>query len=479
MHQTHHRMTDHSSLQELRSLFIHRAGAAASECTLLHTGSGSGRVYYRLASENFSAVGTVNRNIQENNAFLSLSAHFRSHGLPVPEIYGVGKEGDCYLQEDFGDRSLLDHLNTLDEAGKEERLKDALLHLAAFQIKGAQGLDFRLCYPGHDFDIRTARWDLDYFKYMFLKPLDAEMDEAELDTIFDRLLDHLFGEYITGFMYRDFQSRNILVRHNRLWFIDYQGGRRGPLLYDAASLLYHTRLSLEQPLRDRLSVFYGEVVADYLMVDRVEMTERVQEFALLRLLQTLGAYGFRGLYERKEAFVKPIGDAIKNTLQVMHRMPASLPLQHLSDLLEDVSPRFAPHTLPDKQLRITLNSFSFMYGLPVDNSGNGGGFVFDCRALPNPHHEPHLRPLNGTDAPIREWLADKEVVVDFLSNCESLVISTVQRYISRGFTNLQVNFGCTGGKHRSVFCVETLAARLNKRGWPCVVEKHHTMLNNE
>ncbi len=473
------RMTQEPNGQMLEQLFKNHTGTPPSTIHRILTGSGSGRIYYRLADGNNSVIGTINHNRKENEAFLFLTRHFASHGLPVPRVFGVSDDRCVYIQEDFGKMSLCDHLgNPENHHNRESLLQEALMHLYGFQVRSAADLDFARCYPQPFFDKQAARWDLHYFKYMFLKPLVDEIDELTLDEAFEALLDHLFEDAFAGFMYRDFQSRNMMLQHQRLWFIDYQGGRCGPLLYDVATLLYHTRLALPDELRDRLTAFYGEVLAETFPVNQHLIAQQVHDFALLRLLQTLGAYGYRGVYQRKEAFVKPIGKALQNTLAVLDKMSPELPVQALKDVLTRLTPRFADAGKSENGLVITLNSFSYMYGLPTDDSGHGGGFVFDCRSLPNPHYETHLRPLTGEDAPIQQWLSEQTEVSEFLRYTEAIVVNAAEKYLDRGFDRLQVNFGCTGGKHRSVFCVEALADRLKKRGIRCDVLKNHLMLNH-
>jgi len=466
-----------NSLQQLKSLFRKHTGEEVAQVMILHTGSGSGRIYYRMRSNAASLIGVAGAHVTENDAFIYLTRHFTGHGLPVPELFGVSDDRRCYLLEDLGDQSLFSLLDGCrDDALREERLAKAIEHLVDFQVKGASGLDFDKCYPPHPFDVQGAMWDLNYFKYMFLKPAGVDVDDYQLEREFEALLDHLFDEVYAGFMYRDFQSRNIMVRHNRQWYIDYQGGRRGPLFYDVASLLYQSRLSLPQQTRDNMAQHYGQVLNDLFPVSLDQTVQQVHDFALLRLLQNLGAYGFRGLYERKEAFVKPIVPALANTRQVLKGMGERLKLPYLSGVLDDLTQRFQPMEEAAGTLRVAINSFSYMYGLPADHTGNGGGFVFDCRALPNPHHDPVLRPFTGRDEVIRQWLGAQEEVQQFLAQCEILVLQAVKKYTERGFNHLQVNFGCTGGKHRSVYCAEQLTERLNNHPHSLVTVVHHTRL---
>lgn len=443
---------------------------------LLHTGSGSGRRYYRMNSDKGSLIGAFNANKPENAAFLYLTTHFLEHGLPVPRVLACSDDGLYYLQEDLGDESLYTLMADGYNSDYFPLLQKSLDWLVQFQVKGATGLDYSRCYPGTPFDREGALRDLLYFKYMFLRLSGLEPDEAVLDKEFDVMLDHLFGDYVAGFMYRDFQSRNIMIRHGMPWFIDYQGGRLGPLAYDAASLLYQSRLGLPAEVREELILHYIEALSEYITLDISAMQQQVKGFTVLRLLQTLGAYGFRGLFERKEAFIKPIPEALENTLVALRGLIWDTELPHLQVLIEEALVKF--RTIPEKQegLTITISSFSYMHGLPPDPAGNGGGFVFDCRALPNPHRDPELRPFSGLDPRVAAWLAVKPEVSDFLSHCDALVVQAAENYLARGFTHLQVNFGCTGGKHRSVYCAEALRRKLMKSGLKITLKLHHCML---
>ncbi len=471
-------MTMYSSVEILRTLFLETAGMHPEFTGVIETGSGSKRTYYRLSNGDISLVGVSGDNTAENEAFYYLTGHFQSFGLPVPAIKAISLDRKYYLIQDLGDTTLYNVLVSSDEKQKEKFLKKALEHLVRFQVTAMSGLDFGRCYPRMDFDLQAGKWDMNYFKYMFLKPLFSDINEDLLEKEFDMILNDLFNSYFSGFMYRDFQSRNIMVAHNGLWFIDYQGGRLGPIEYDPASLLYQTRISVPPDLRKRLVQYYCNLLNEYRPVDAGMVGARIHSFALLRLLQTLGAYGYRGLFEKKEAFVKPIYPAIKNTLEVIKTMPRRHKPEYIETLLHEALPVFNRQNHENQTLTVNVNSFSYMHGIPDDEAGNGGGFVFDCRALPNPHHELHLREYSGVDMVIADWLGSKPEVSEFLDNCESLVKNTVDVYVQRGFTNLQVNFGCTGGKHRSVYCAEVLCARLKQHYGNIVVKTYHTRLNS-
>jgi aminoglycoside/choline kinase family phosphotransferase len=469
-------MSDNNKTEILKDLAQGFAGAETTSCIPLITGSASYRKYYRLVSGDRSFIGTINKNIRENEAFFYLSAHFMQHGLPVPGLLAVDETGECYMQEDLGDLSLFDLLSGGYATEHQHLLRKALEWLVQFQVKGAYGLDYSRCYPNPVFDRQTALWDLHYFKFMFLKLSGAAYDDDRLENDFELLLDAIFDECPSGFMYRDFQSRNIMVKHNGLWFIDYQGGRRGPLAYDVASLLYQSRIDLPEAVREELTGDYCRMLQEYLDVEAAHFSQQVKGFAILRLLQTLGAYGYRGIFENKEAFRKPLVPAMLNTLNAITLHSDRVRLDYLQSLIQQLLPQFQKDTTAAPGLTIGINSFSYMHGIPGDDSGNGGGFMFDCRALPNPHRDEKLRPFTGKDKPIRDWFSEKPEVDTFLNHCEALVRASVREYLDRGFTNLQVNFGCTGGRHRSVYCAEVLYERLKSSGDELMLVMKHRNL---
>lgn len=465
------------NLAILIQLFEDHTGITPVNCIPLTTGSGSSRRYYRLAAGDLSYIGTVNNNLPENEAFFYLTGHFLEHGLPVPEVLAKNSNGEYYLQDDLGDVSLYSLMGSGYDPVHNPMLQKVLETLVQFQVKAAHGLDFSRCYPLPEFDPAAALWDLHYCKYMFLKLSGLDIDELRLEKEFRNLVDILFGDYPAGFMYRDFQSRNIMIHCDQPWFIDYQGGRRGPLLYDAASLLYQSRLGLPDRVRNALTDHYLEALAEYIPVDAEKFHLKVKGFALLRLLQTLGAYGYRGIFERKPAFIEPIATGIRNTINLIGHLPAEMKPVYLASLLEDLIPQYDRPVYTGKGLTIDIRSFSYREGIPGDDSLNGGGYVFDCRALPNPHRDILLRPFTGKDQVIRDWLGEKPEVMAFLDHCQALVMASATQYLTRGFNHLQVNFGCTGGKHRSVFCAEELSTRLAASGLSLSVEVFHHVIS--
>jgi aminoglycoside/choline kinase family phosphotransferase len=460
----------------LKQQFLATFSVPAESMVPILSGSASPRRYFRLTGGDYSAVGAIHHDREENDAFVYLSGHFRQHATPVPEVFCYDDSQGCYLMQDLGDLSLFDLLDHHSSPSNEKLLREAIEQLVHIQVVASENLDFDRCYPPTPFNRQAAAWDLQYFKYLFAKLSGVFLDEAALESDFVKLLDALFVNDHEGFMYRDFQSRNIMMNDGKLWFIDYQGGRKGPLAYDVASLLYQSRIALTQELRDRLADHYCDELERYRQIDREDFRMKVKGFALLRLLQNLGAYGYRGIFERKPAFIKPILPALQNTIALIDHLPPAFRPEYLGSLLNEIIPAFRREILEVDILTVTVNSFSYMHGLPKDPRGNGGGFVFDCRALPNPHRDPGLRPFTGKDASVQSWLGDQPEVDVFLNQCMTVVLPSVERYIQRGFQNLQVNFGCTGGKHRSVYCAEMFSRRLLNKGLDVVVHIAHQNL---
>ena len=440
--------------------------------------SGSARKYYRVFTEKCSMIGTYSENTEENKAFLAFSKHFHDLGLNVPEVFVVNKEKTCYLQSDFGDDNLFAHVQkslmanvgpstgseTLISLGENviELYKKALKHLVRFQCIGHQGLDYSKAYPTECFDRQGILDDLNYFKYYFAKPHEEiEFNEARLGKDFEAFADFVSQAPCDFFMYRDFQSRNIMVKDNELYFIDFQGGRKGPLNYDVVSLLYQVKAQMPQATRDELIQYYKEELKPFVNPNEVKFDLYQPYFVYLRLLQVLGAYGFRGLIQKKSHFIESIPFALKElkTWNEKHPLTDYPELQHV---LSQLSTLNYPTTLNSQlstlnsKLTVTINSFSFRKGYPNDFSGNGGGFVFDCRALPNPGREPEFKTKTGRDWEVIDYLMAKPPVHVFLDHVKGIVSQSVENYMERHFSHLMVSFGCTGGQHRSVFFAQTI-----------------------
>jgi aminoglycoside/choline kinase family phosphotransferase len=443
----------------LSSLFAQWAKAPAESLVALPR-AGSNRMYYRITGGGRSAIGAFGSDPRENRAFLALAACLRKNGVAAPEIYAEAPDGLHYLQEDLGDTSLFDLLHTPEAP---ELLQEAMTQLACMQVNGAQGFDWSNAYPTATFDERTIFFDLHYFKYNFLKGIKADFDEWLLEDDFEKLAACLLPcatpDY---FMYRDFQSRNIMVCDGALRFIDFQGARRGPLAYDAASFLFQSRAQFSDAQREALWQHYLGSVEKLTPVNRNDLTTQFYLFGFFRGLQTLGAYGYRGLFEKKALFLQSIPAALSN-LQTLVRSGKLDHLQtpYLFQLLDSLTvPGEISTSNESEKLTVAIHSFSFKHGYPDDFSGNGGGFVFDCRGLINPGATPEFRTLTGRDKAVADYLAQQPKVEEFLQHIFAIIDNSVIQYTMRRFTNLSIAFGCTGGQHRSVYCAEQTAAYL-------------------
>lgn len=457
--------------QELEELLRQYAGFGCQSVSRL-TAAGSNRVYYRLAlASDRTVVGVEGTNADENKAFLVIGRHLRDAGLPVPEILAASDSGMCYLLEDLGDESLFGLLGSARESGNyttgQVGLLDKVMRLLPdFQFRGGKGMDYSVCFPCEAFDRRSIFWDLNYFKYSFLKATGLEFHEARLEDDFERLTSVLLTDapYDT-FMYRDFQARNVMVRDGEPWFIDFQGGRRGPVEYDVASFLWQARAAYPADLRNHLIDVYVESLGRYRKVNAEAFGRSLMHFVLFRTLQVLGAYGFRGYFERKQHFIESIPAAIGNLRDLLDAGVGSTEYPYLIEVLRGLVelPQFAPVKAADK-LTVRVMSFSYRKGgIPEDPSGNGGGFVFDCRAMQNPGRYEQYKGITGADAPVIEFLESRGEVQKYLENVYGLVDPAVNNYVERGFSNLMVAFGCTGGQHRSLYCANHLAAHLKEK----------------
>jgi aminoglycoside/choline kinase family phosphotransferase len=428
---------------------------------------GSGRNIIRLSGSGHTAVGILHSVREENLAFLEFSRHFRRHGLPVPEIYAEDLAHGAYLEEDLGDTTLFEFLSANRSAENiapevVEAYRKVVAELPRFQVVAGRDLNYKVCYPRSSFDRQSIAWDLNYFKYYFLRLAGIPFNEQALELDFSRLTKLLLAAPHDYFLYRDFQSRNVMLRSGQPWFLDYQGGRKGALHYDIASLLYDGKADLPPALRQELLDRYLDALSGFIDLDRGAFMEHYYAYVYVRILQALGAYGFRGFYERKAHFLQSVPYALKNLRWLADnvRLPVALP--SLLDALEamQASEKLRNLSAPAAGLTVRIFSFSFHNGLPADEAGHGGGFVFDARSLPNPGREARFRQLSGKDEAVIEYLDRQESVHQFLSHAASLVDASVASYQSRGFSNLMVSFGCTGGQHRSVYLAEQLAQHL-------------------
>jgi aminoglycoside/choline kinase family phosphotransferase len=431
---------------------------------------GSGRRIIRLTAKGISAIGILYGVREENVAFLEFSRHFRKHGLPVPEIYGEDLEHGAYLEQDLGDISLFELLSENRKgpvlAPKvADAYREAIAILPRFQIEAGRDLNYKLCYPRGSFDRQSIAWDLNYFKYYFLRLAGIAFSEQALEDDFSRLTKFLLGAPRDFFLYRDFQSRNIMLPGGRPYFLDYQGGRKGALQYDVASLLYDAKADLPPEFRQQLLDHYLATLRNFVDIQPEAFLQHYYGYVYVRIMQALGAYGFRGFYERKVHFLQSVPYALKNLRWLLHnvRLPVALPtlLEAFHSML--ASEKLQRLATDADNLVVRIVSFSFHRGLPNDESGNGGGFVFDGRSLPNPGREERFKALTGKDAAVIEYLHQQESVHQFLASAMSLVDASVSNYQQRGFKHLMVAFGCTGGQHRSVYLAEQLARHLRGR----------------
>jgi aminoglycoside/choline kinase family phosphotransferase len=435
---------------------------------------GSTRQYFRLVwGDHRTLVGAVGPDHEENRAFLSFARSFRAAGLPVPEIYAENQEQGVWLEEDLGDTTLFQALMAARGGGGGENLPEeveklfrkSLSVLPRFQVSGHRVVDYSVAYPRQAFDHRSIRWDLNYFKYHFLKLAHIDFSEQRLEDDFGRLTDLLLQADAEYFLYRDFQSRNIMIREGEPWFIDFQGGRKGALQYDVASLLYDSKLDLPDAARERLLDHYLQALGELVPLDVARFREQYRFFVLVRLMQALGAFGYRGFFERKRHFLESVPFAAK-TLDglLMEGLPAHLP--ELEAVFRRIAHRWARP--PENQtywsgMTVVIHSFSFRKGYPKDSEGHGGGFVFDCRSLPNPGRMPELSELSGEDDAVIDLLERSPKVREFFENVRGMVDMHLENYLSRAFDSLTVSFGCTGGRHRSVFMANKLADHLRSR----------------
>jgi aminoglycoside/choline kinase family phosphotransferase len=467
----------------LERLFEHHFGAPAARTQPLQGQlGGSGRNIVRLSNGQASAIGILYNVREENVAFLEFSRHFRRHGLPVPKIYEEDLNHGAYLEEDLGDTTLFEFLsNHRVEENIAPQVVEAYRKVVAvlprFQIEAGRDLDYSVCYPRGSFDRQSIGWDLNYFKYYFLRLASIPFNEQALEDDFERLTTFLLSADCEYFLYRDFQSRNIMLREGHPSFLDYQGGRKGALQYDIASLLYDAKADLPPELRQRLLELYVKEAGKYIELDPEVFLEHYYAYVYVRILQALGAYGFRGFYERKAHFLQSVPYALKNLRWLLHNVKLPIELPALMGAFNGMlaSEKLQRLASDADNLTVRIMSFSFHRGWPKDESGHGGGFVFDGRNLPNPGREERFKALTGRDAPVIDYLNQQESVHQFLASVMSLVEASVANYQQRGFKSLMVSFGCTGGQHRSVYLAEQLAKRLRGRNGVEVVLRHREL----
>lgn len=470
----------YNTTKALEKIYLNYAGVFPLSIIPLAQ-SGSNRKYFRLQGTYDSVIGVIGSDIEENRAFFYLTNHFSGKNLPVPKLLKVSDDETTYLLSDLGNQSLFELIQEVDwEASNPLVVKklisqtfDSLINL---QVEGLNGLDTKKCYPKGEFDKQSILWDLNYFKYCFLKPSEVNFHEAKLEEEFDALANMLLKAPSNFFMYRDFQSRNVMVRNSTPYFIDYQGGRKGPCLYDVASFLYQARANFTQKLRDDFFSTYLRMLSSKTYIDEVLHKNLYPVFILFRTLQTLGAYGFRGFFERKSHFITSIPKASANAVDIVKQLP--IPLPQLTSILKAIALKYKADAteLDDfNGLTIHISSFSFKKGYPLEHPEHGGGFVFDCRGLPNPGRLPEYASQTGLDDSVANFLGKQREVEKFFDKTLSIIRETIDVYKTRGFHHLSISFGCTGGQHRSVYLASRTSEIINKIDGLRVVVVHREL----
>ncbi len=474
-------------MQQLIKLYTDWSGAAPARVERLPK-AGSNRKYARLfGADGRTVIGVDGPDPSENRCFIYLSRHFAERGLPVPQILAADPATSCYLQTDLGTLSLYQALSAGRAAGgaysEEERalIRRVIRRLPHVQVSGAEALNAGYLLSPARFDARAAMFDLNYFKYCFLRTTPVSYDEVRLEEDMRRLADDLADDPCDTFLYRDFQARNVMLyappgsaEAPQPYFIDYQGGQLGPLQYDVASYLWQASARYPQELRDEMIEAYLDELATLRPVDRAAFLRRLHLFVFFRTLQVLGTYGLRGYFEHKKYFLDSIPLAISNLRRQLADGTAA-PYPYFASLLRQLVdlPQFARPLPPSpaasdgaaerKPLVVRVFSFSYRKGIPADESGNGGGYVFDCRSTHNPGRYAEYRNLTGLDQPVIRFLETDGEILAFLDNVYLLAEHHVARYMERGFTDLMFCFGCTGGQHRSVYAAQHLAEHLHRK----------------
>jgi len=434
--------------------------------------SGSDRTYFRIYSNHKTFIATYNQNVKENKVFIYFSRHFKTMGLPVPEIYSTNEEGTIYIQQDLGTESLL---NQLEKKGHTDEVYDlfrkSLSALAEIQIRGDQCLNYEKCLTGKEFGKQAIMSDLLYFKYYFLDTLHLSYDKEAILDDFEALSSYLTKTEFKYFMFRDFQSRNIIINEGEVHFIDYQGGMKGALQYDVASLLWQAKANLSEEWKDDLLTYYLDEVDRLLQInlDRITFISQYNGYVLIRLLQVMGAYGFRGLFERKAHFLSSIPLALRNLQFFLENKRIGIIVPEFDRVLKlmtndaMIEHFTAPQADENTALQVEINSFSYRVGIPEGDGENGGGFVFDMRGILNPGRFEEYKYLCGNDKSVMDFLEQRTRMNEFLNSAWDMIDISVEDYLNRGFSYLLINFGCTGGQHRSVFASEQTARHLRNK----------------
>jgi aminoglycoside/choline kinase family phosphotransferase len=458
-------------IQELFDLFLAYFKEKVETITVFpHTASG--RRYFRMEGTNYTVIGAYGKDKKENTAFIHYSEVFNELGLNVPEVF-TSKDDLFYLQEDLGDESLMDRNKKIKRKDNfPKKLKSlyqkSIDQLTTLQIKSARHIDYSLSYPRSAFDKQSMMWDLNYFKYYFLNVSDVSFDEQLLEDDFSILVNYLLSTDTNYFLFRDFQSRNIMLVEDEPFFIDYQGGRKGALQYDLASLLFQSKANIPSDVREELLEYYMESASRFISIDKKEFKEYYYGYVFIRLIQVLGAYGKRGLIEKMPYFIQSIPLALENIKWWIDTVELPIKIPYLISVLSQLTKSeqfktFDMSKAKNHSLVVRISSFSYREGIPKDLSANGGGFVFDCRNILNPGRFEPYKTQTGRDKPVQDFLLEKTEMSEFLVNTYSLVDRAVENYLEREFEHLMVSYGCTGGQHRSVFSADSLAKHLEEK----------------
>ncbi|RLD49244.1 MAG: phosphotransferase enzyme family protein, partial [Bacteroidetes bacterium] len=424
--------------------------------------SGSSRKYYRVKSNNKTVLVVINNDYKENIAFINFSKTFKAAGIKVPLIYFENLNDNIYIIEDLGDTTLY---SLIEKNGITNEIlslyKKVISNLPKIQIEVGKKINYNLCYPRDKFDKQSMQWDLNYFKYFFLKLAHIDFYEQELENDFNELIKYLLDTDTSNFLFRDFQSRNIMIKNNTPYFIDYQGGRRGALQYDIASLLFDAKAKISNNIRKQLLDLYINELKKYTEINEQEFLNKYYAYVLIRIMQAMGAYGYRGYFAQKIHFLTSISPAVENLKYILTKIDNNLKIPELRKSLIKITEsqelkKFKLTEFNNNKLTVRINSFSYKQGIPKDLSGNGGGFVFDCRAIHNPGRYDEYKKLTGKDKPVIDFLNNEPDMTEFLKSVFNLVSQSVKKYQKRNFKNLMVSFGCTGGQHRSVYSAENL-----------------------
>lgn len=457
--------SDGEIIRLLKDMFREYSGSEAGSVKPLQP-SASSRKYFRLQNGKDSVIGSFNSDIQENEAFFYIAEQMRDVGINIPEIYAVNKSRDLYLQEDLGDETVYDKLKEFKDNDDQTTAlyRKVIGQLVRIHFEASPRLDYSICYPRKKFDRQSILWDLNYFKYMYLKVAQIPFNEQNLENDFQTLTDHLLEAPDNFFLYRDFKSKNIMIKDDELYFIDFQGGREGANHYDLASLLYEGKQNISQDLRSVLLQHYCDTAQKYPAFNENSFRKYFPAYILIRLLQVFGAYGYRGLIEKKTHFVESIPGGLKNIASLLKNYDLHCDVPYLKEVLQNMLLQKANFSVNEsiEGLNVDVYSFSYKKGIPEDYSGNGGGFVFDCRCIPNPGRQEKFKTMTGRDTEVAEYIASINEAMEFKDSVCKLVDIAVTNYLLRGFDHLQISFGCTGGQHRSVFMAEKITEYLSK-----------------